>query len=115
MILQYQCNECLIKVYIRCLRSPFSSSSHIGGHIAQVLDDFRDDLDDMVDLLHGVVLAYRQAQGAVGDLMRQAEREQNMARVEGAGGAGAAGGSADAVGVEHEQQGLALDAPQSTC
>ena len=64
----------------------------------------------MVDLLHGVVLAYRQAQGAVGDLMRQAEREQDMARVERAGGAGAAGGSADAVGVEHEQQRLALDA-----
>ena len=27
MILQYQCNECLIKAYIRCLRSPFSPTS----------------------------------------------------------------------------------------
>ena len=71
-------NQSLYKMFALTL---FKLVPH-GGHVAQVLDDSRDDLDDMVDLLHGVVLAYRQAQGAVGDLMRQAEREQDMARVE---------------------------------
>ena len=41
-----------------------------------------DDREDMVDIRVGVVLADGQAQGAVGQLMRDAEAQQHMTRVE---------------------------------
>ena len=64
----------------------------------------------MVDLLLGVLLAERQTQRAVRDLVRAADGEQNVARIERAGRARAAGGGADALLVKQEQQALALDA-----
>ena len=64
----------------------------------------------MVDLFHAVVFADGQTQAAVGDLVRQADGQQHMARVERAGGAGAARGGADASVIQHQQQALALDA-----
>ena len=81
-----------------------------GGDIAQVGNDLGDDLDDVVDLLHSVILSNRQAQRAVRYLVRQAEREQNVAGVERAGGACRTGRCADTLCVEQEQEAFALDA-----
>ena len=81
-----------------------------GADASQVFDHFGDDLDDVVDLLHGVILADGEAQAAVGDLVGQADGKEDVTGVQGAGGAGAAGRGADALVVQHEQEALALDA-----
>ena len=44
-----------------------------GGNIAQIRNYLGNDLDDVVDLFHGVVFADGQTQRAVSYLMRQAE------------------------------------------
>ena len=79
-------------------------------HIAQPLDDFRQHLENVIHILLGVVFAKREAKGAVRLFVRQSDGEQHMGGVERAGGAGRAGRSADAMHVEHEQDGFPLNA-----
>ena len=81
-----------------------------GGDAAEIGNYLGYYLDDVVDLLHGVVLTDGEAERAVGDLVGQAQGQQHMAGVERAGGAGRAGGCSDALGVQQEQEALALDA-----
>ena len=81
-----------------------------GGYAAEIGNDLGYYLDDVVYLLHRVVFADGQTERAVGDLVGQAQGQQHMAGVEGAGGAGRAGGCADALGVQQKQEALALDA-----
>ena len=64
----------------------------------------------MIDLLLGVLLAERETQRAVRYLVRTADGEQNVARIERAGRARAAGGGTDARLVKQEKKALALDA-----
>ena len=70
------------------------------GDAAQVVDHLTDIFDDVRHLFVRVVFAHGQAQRTVCDLVRQPERQQHMAGVERAGGAGAAGRSGNALAVE---------------
>ena len=80
------------------------------GLMAQTLDDRREDLDDIIDIAFLVHVAEAQTEGTVGDLMLQADGEENMARIQGAAGARAARGGGDAVKIEHQQKRFALHA-----
>ena len=64
----------------------------------------------MVDLFHRVILADGEAETSVGHLVREADGEEHVARVQGAGGAGASGRGADPLIIQHEEKALALDA-----
>lgn len=79
-------------------------------HRTEAVDDRREDLQNVIDVALVVCVAEAQAQGTVRDLVLEADGEQHVARVERAAGAGAAGRSADALEVEHQEQRFALDA-----
>ncbi|MBQ7089935.1 MAG: transglycosylase domain-containing protein, partial [Clostridia bacterium] len=63
-----------------------------------------------VDLFHSIVIAEAQTQGTVGDLMGTAQSQQHMTGIQRTGGAGRAGRGADTLGIQQQQQRLALDA-----
>ena len=81
-----------------------------GGHIAQICHHFRHSGDDVVYLLHGVVLADGKSQRAVGNLVGQTQTQKHMAGIQRTGGAGGAGAGADALGIQPQKKAFALDA-----
>ena len=85
---------------------PFSQTR---AHRAQSLNNIGNGLDDIINVLLGVLLAEGQAQRAVRDLVRQTDRHQNVGRVERTGGACRTGGAADARVIQTQDQALALD------
>ena len=79
-------------------------------HRAETLNDLREHLNDVIHVALVVDVAEAQAQRAMRDLVLEADGEQHVAGIERAAGACAAGGSADALEVEHQEKGFALDA-----
>mgnify|MGYP006891101516 CR=1 FL=1 len=80
------------------------------GHIAEVLHNARNFAQHVIDLLFRVLLAERETQRAVRNLVRAADGEKDVARIERAGRARAAGGGADARLVEQQKKAFTLDA-----
>lgn len=78
-------------------------------HRAQGLNNIGDRLDDIINVLLGVLLAKGQTQRAVRDLVRQTDRHQNVRRIERTGGACRTGGAAYACVIQSQDQALALD------
>ena len=64
----------------------------------------------MVDFFIGVVVAQRQTQRTVGDIVYPADGQQNMAGIQAAGSAGRTGRCANTLGIQQEQQGFAFNA-----
>ena len=79
-------------------------------HVAQGLHNFGYDLEDVVDLLVGVILAEGKPQAAVGHIVDPADGQQHMAGIQAAAGAGRAGGRGYALHIQQKQQRFALDA-----
>ena len=69
-------------------------------HVTQMLDDFRNHLQDVVHLFVGVVIAQAQTQGAVGHIMDTADGQQHMAGIQTTGGAGRTGRSGNTLEVQ---------------
>ena len=78
-------------------------------HRAQGLNNIGDRLDDIINVLLGVLLAKGQAQRAVRDLVRQTDRHQNVRRIERTGRACRTGGAAYACVIQSQDQALALN------
>ena len=78
-------------------------------HRAQGLNDVGNRLDDIINVLFGVLLAEGQTQRAMRDLMRQADCHQNVGRIERTGRACRTGGAAYACVIQSQDQALALD------
>ena len=79
-----------------------------GGHIPQGGNDAGQLFQDVVHILLGVGLGQRQPQGAVRDFGRAPDRQQYVARLQGAGGTRRAGRSADAGKIQPEKLPLRL-------
>src|SRR5699024_653868 len=80
------------------------------GHAAQPGDGPGHGVYGIVDLFFCGLLREGEPQRPVRDLVRAADGQQHVAGVQRTGGTGRAGGRADALVVQKQQQGLALDA-----
>ena len=81
-----------------------------GGEAAQVSDNIFDGGDDVFHIFRRVFPAQSQPQGSMGHIMDPADGQQHMAGIQGTGGAGTAGGSADALLIQQEKKGFSLNA-----
>ena len=79
------------------------------GHAPQARDDLLELIDDEIRIRHRRLLAEGQAQRTVRDLVRAADGQQHVRRIQRAAGAGRTAGRADALRIEQHQHTLALD------
>ena len=81
-----------------------------GGDAAKIAYHVGDRAYKVIDFFFRDIVAQRKPQGAVGNLVGPANGQQHMAGVQAAGGAGRAGGSADALVIQQQKQRLSFDA-----
>ena len=77
-------------------------------HSAAAGDDLLQHVTQIFCFFHGVLRAKGEPHGTVADLLRHADAQQDVAGVQTVGVAGRAGGGADAVHIQIQQDGLAL-------
>lgn len=80
-----------------------------GGYGAELLNNFRQNFENVIDIFVCVQFTQRKAQRTVGNLPFQTDSEQNMRRVKRTGGACGTGGSADAVFVQLEEERFSIN------
>ena len=74
-----------------------------GGEGAEAVDDGGEGLKEEVHVLGGVASAEGEAEGAAGEVVRDADGGEDVAGFDGAGGAGGAGAGGDACEVQGDE------------